>query len=75
MDRILLTSVYALILTRPRLGLLRIIFLTFVTRVMALDLCLNFVDNFVPAQYLENKWIEFYQILVYALILTRSNYI
>ena len=45
-----LFSIYALILTRSRLGLFQvcIIFLTFVS---------------VIAQYLEIKWIEFHQIL------------
>ena len=47
----LLFSIYALILTRSRLGLFQvcIIFLTFVS---------------VMAQYLEIKWIEFHQILL-----------
>ena len=37
---------------------------------MALDLC----QNFVSAQYLENKLTELHQIFIYAFILTRSIY-
>ena len=32
-------------------------------RVMTFDLCLNFIHNFVSPEYIENKWIEFDQIL------------
>ena len=39
------------------------------TRVMALDLC----QNFVSAQYLENNLIEFYQMFFYGFILTRPT--
>ena len=38
-------------------------------RVIALDLCHNFVQNFIS----ENDLIEFNQIFFYALILTRSG--
>ena len=31
---------------------------------MALDLCQNFIQNFVSTQYLENKMIEFHQFLI-----------
>ena len=41
---------YALILTRPRFELLCIIFSYICNRAMALDLCRNFVHNFVSAQ-------------------------
>ena len=51
--------VYAIILTRSWLGLLPVIFRIFVTTVVALDSC----QNFVSAQYLVNKWTEFHQIL------------
>ena len=51
--------IYALILTRSMLGLSPVIFLQICTRVMALDLC----QNFVSAQYLANKSIEFHPIL------------
>ena len=40
---------------------------------MALDKCQSFVQNVVSAQYLENKMIEFNQIL-YAMILTRFGF-
>ena len=36
---------------------------------MALDLC----QIFISAQYLENKLIDFHQILLYAFLLTRSR--
>ena len=52
--------IYALILTRSSLGLLHVIFFSDIcTRVMALDLCRNFVST----QYLENQLVEFHQIL------------
>ena len=49
---------YAFILTRSMLGLLHIIFGTFVP-VMAVDLS----QNLVSVQYVENKWTEFHQTL------------
>ena len=59
MDRILPNLMYAFILTRSMLGLLRIIFLYICTSVMALALR----QNFVADPFLENKWTEFHQIL------------
>ena len=47
--------IYASILTGSSLGLLVFIFCLFKKRFMALDLC----QNFVSAQYLENKWTDF----------------
>ena len=52
--RVLANFVYALILTRPRLGLLLIIFLTFVTELLPL-ICLNFVHSFVSTPYLRTN--------------------
>ena len=60
MDRILTKFIYTLILTRSRLGLLTVIFRKFVTE---LSTALNRCQNFDPAQYLENDWTEFDQIL------------
>ena len=54
MNRISLSFINAFILTRSTLGFLHIC-----TRVMALDL----VQNFVSPHYLEDKLIEFHQIL------------
>ena len=51
MDSIRPNFVYAFILKRSWLGLLPVIFCIFVTTVVALDLC----QNFVSAQYLVNK--------------------
>ena len=95
-DKISPNFAYAFLSTRSRLGLLPVIFCTFVldlwslinskicflliswlgllpvifckiyNRVITLDLC----QNFVPTQYLENKWIEYSPNFVYALILT-----
>ena len=47
-------SLFNLILTRFRLGFSQIC-----NTVMALDWC----QNFISAQFLENKWMDFYQIL------------
>ena len=59
MDRISPNLKYALILTTSILGSVHVIFLQMFTRVMAFDLR----QNFVSAQYLENKLTEFHQIL------------
>ena len=58
-DRILPNFIYVSILTRSSLGLLHLNFSHICTRVMVLDLR----QNFVFAQYLENSFIEFIQIL------------
>ena len=60
MDRISPNFIYALILTRMILGLLHIIFCSFCTRVMALDL----FQNSASAQYLENKWTDFTKLYI-----------
>ena len=64
MDRISPNFIYAFILTRSRLGLLLIIFRTFVPELWPLI----YAKMFVSAQYLENIWIDFDQT-----ILTRST--
>ena len=51
--------IYAFILIRYRLGFFHIILFQICTRVMALDLR----QNFVSAQYLENKLADFHQIV------------
>ena len=54
MDRISPNFIYASILTRSTLGLLRVVLRTFVSELHR---------NFVSAQYFENKLTEFHQIL------------
>ena len=68
MPRFSFGLVYAFILIRSSFGIVTRHFSHICIRVMALDLC----QNFVSAQYLENKLTDFHQILyIYAFILIR----
>ena len=69
MDRISPNFKYALILTRYKLGLLRIFFPHICNRVMPF----YSHQNFLSAKYLEYKWTDFHKILIYAFTLTRSK--
>ena len=62
-DRMSLNLLYALILTRSRLGLFHIGFRTFVIELWPLIEGQIFVQKFVSVQFLQNKMIEFYQML------------
>ena len=64
MDRLSPNFIYAFIMTRSTLGLLHIIFRSFVTELWPLI----YAKMFVSAQYHENKWTDFDQT-----ILTRST--
>ena len=62
-DKIWPNFAYALILTKSRLGLLRVNFHQIVTELWPLMIH-DFCRNFVSPQYLKNEWMEFDQNLV-----------